>query len=486
MAGLPGLALPGLTSSAPTARAPVFAAPQLAAPRTEEVPARSELRFEVAFHKLFKVRLIRGTAEIFGTELAQNVTYSFTGTKAAIFTWEGCSLELQGEAESEYVDSETDAMVEWLNVHGMLDTLREESGNNGGPRVLILGADSSGKSSLAKCLTAWAFKVGRTPTVLNLDPKEGGLAVPSALTATTYASQMDIESSSWGQSAISGPSAIPGRTPLTYHYPFSSPSDNPDLYKALTTRLALAVTSKLEEDPQLKTSGLILDTPTTLNRPQDGYDITAHLVSEFSIDVILVLGSNRLYNDMQRRYPAGSGPDTPAILRVSNSTGAVARDENFLKAHRAAQIRSYFFGDPRGGTGVALNPHSVTLAFSEVAVFRAVDPNASSMKADFLPGQDDDDDEYDPSAADTGSSDRLFEKVEPAQHLLNAIAAIKFAPATASQAQIRDAAVMGFVYVAEVDEARKRIRFLAPHPGRWGDRVLVVGEWPAGVGDLVS
>jgi polyribonucleotide 5'-hydroxyl-kinase len=40
--------------------------------------------------------------------------------------------------------------------------------------------------------------------------------------------------------------------------------------------------------------------------------------------------------------------------------------------------------------------------------------------------------------------------------------------------------------VAEVDETRRKVRFLAPHPSRWGDRALVWGNWPEGVGDLVA
>ncbi|PSK53080.1 hypothetical protein B9Z65_3280 [Elsinoe australis] len=484
---LPGLALPGLTSSTPQSRATATPLPaSLAPPRQEDVPARSELRFEVAFNKIFKIRLLKGTAEIFGTELAQSTTYTFSGTKAAVFTWEGCLLELQGEAESEYVGSETEAMVEWLSAHGMLDTLREDSGANGGPRVLILGSESSGKSSLAKCLTAWAIKVGRSPNYINLDPREGVLAVPSALTAVTYTSQMDIETSTWGQSNISGPTSLPSRTPLIYHYPFPSPTDQPALYKSLTTRLALAATSKLEDDPNLKSSGLIIDCPPTLNRPQDAYDLASHIISEFSITIILVLGSERLYNDISRRH-SSTGPDPLTVLRVAPSPGAVSRDESFLKQHRAAQIRSYFFGEPK--LGMALNPHSQTIPFSELVIYRVVDPNAASMKADFLPGgEDDDEEEYDPSgAAGGGSAGKELEKVgEPGQGLLNGVLAIKFAGEAEGKERIRNAPVMGFVYVAEVDEARKRVRFLAPHPGRWGDRVLVAGVWPEGVADLVS
>ena len=134
MTALPGLALPGLVASTPTVRAPVFAAPAtLAPPHTENLSPRSELRFEVGFNKIYKIRLTRGAAEIFGTELALNAVYTFTGAKGAVFTWEGCTLELQGEAESEYVGSETDAMVEWLDVHGSPPAWRGSHGRDRTP-----------------------------------------------------------------------------------------------------------------------------------------------------------------------------------------------------------------------------------------------------------------------------------------------------------------------------------------------------------------
>lgn len=45
---------------------------------------------------------------------------------------------------------------------------------------------------------------------------------------------------------------------------------------------------------------------------------------------------------------------------------------------------------------------------------------------------------------------------------------------------------MGYLYVADVDETKKRVRFLAPHPQRWGDRALVWGSLPEPVADLVT
>lgn len=43
---------------------------------------------------------------------------------------------------------------------------------------------------------------------------------------------------------------------------------------------------------------------------------------------------------------------------------------------------------------------------------------------------------------------------------------------------IRSAGVMGFVYVADVDEQKRKVKMLAPVGGRLGDRPLVWGRWP--------
>jgi len=258
----------------------------------------------------------------------------------------------------------------------------------------------------------------------------------------------------------------------------------------------------MDEDASVKQSGLIIDTPgSSLNNPKSNYDLLAHIISELSINLVLVLGSERLYNDLSRRYSspsqrnAGSSDDAVTVLRVAPSPGAVARDGSFMKATRAAQTRRYFFGDAR----TPLNPHSQMWDFADLAVYRAVDHSAGSNGAslNFLPGMDEDDD-YDPSAAAAGSAaaasngggrgrdGELFERVAPSQAMVRSVLAIKFAPGNAGQEAVRDSCVMGYVYVADVDEAKKKVRFLAPHPSRWGDRALVWSSWPESVVDLMS
>ncbi|CAG8799212.1 4354_t:CDS:2, partial [Cetraspora pellucida] len=46
-----------------------------------------EFRFEVDFGTTVKLKLISGTAEIYGTEIGIGPEYEFSGRKIAIFTW---------------------------------------------------------------------------------------------------------------------------------------------------------------------------------------------------------------------------------------------------------------------------------------------------------------------------------------------------------------------------------------------------------------
>jgi polyribonucleotide 5'-hydroxyl-kinase len=107
------------------------------------------------------------------------------------------------------------------------------------------------------------------------------MSVPGTLTATAIASILDVEEG-WGSSPTSGPSPVPVKLPLCYYYGLPSPEDNPKLFKPLITRLALAATSRLEEDSDVKETGLIIDTPGVISQGKGGYELISHIVSEFS------------------------------------------------------------------------------------------------------------------------------------------------------------------------------------------------------------
>ena len=227
-------------------------------------------------------QLLSGDAELFGTELAQKQTYTFTGTKAAIYTWNGCTIEATGDCQSEYEAEET-PMVSYANLHFGLENLRGQALTEGreGPRVLIIGPENAGKTSLVKLLTAYATRAGRQPLAVNLDPKEGMLSVPGTLSASAFASIIDVEEG-WGSSPTSGPSQVPVKLPLVYYYGLGNAEENSSYYKPISTRLALSVMSRLQEDQEAKESGCIIDTPGVISQGRGGYDLVQHIVGEFS------------------------------------------------------------------------------------------------------------------------------------------------------------------------------------------------------------
>jgi polyribonucleotide 5'-hydroxyl-kinase len=62
--------------------------------------------------------------------------------------------------------------------------------------------------------------------------------------------------------------------------------------------------------------------------------------------------------------------------------------------------------------------------------------------------------------------------------MLHCVLAVMYASKHDSKETIRDTSVMGFVHVAEVDEKRRRLKFLAPLNTRVTDRPLIWGSWP--------
>lgn len=174
-------------------------------------------------------------------------------------------------------------MISYANLHFALEQVRDQAIRNeaDGPRVLLLGPDNAGKTSLAKLLTAYATKSGRQPLTVNLDPKEGMLSMPGTLTAATFSSIIDVENG-WGNSPTNGPSQVPVKLPLVYFYGKANPEDSSQVFNPLVTRIGLSVVSKLQDDVEAKKGGCIIDTPGIISQGKGGYQAIQHIVSEFS------------------------------------------------------------------------------------------------------------------------------------------------------------------------------------------------------------
>ena len=187
-----------------------------------------------------KQQLAQGTAEVFGIEMAVNREYVFSGSsKAAVFSWYGCTLNSRGEAEG-YVATDT-PMVSYVNVHAMVEQRREQAASTGGagPRVLVAGPVDAGKSSLARILLAYGVRMGRKPLYVDLDVGQGDISVPG----TIGAAQLDT-------TCIDVEEGFSFSIPLVYWYGSASLAKNKALFKALVDKLAGSISQRFDNNPE--------------------------------------------------------------------------------------------------------------------------------------------------------------------------------------------------------------------------------------------
>ncbi|CAG8489886.1 2045_t:CDS:10, partial [Ambispora leptoticha] len=380
-------------------------------PKEWKLEPEHEFRFEVDFGTTVKLKLIEGTAEIFGTEIGIGPEYEFSGRKVAVFTWHGkCSVE--------YLANET-PMVSYLNMHLALEQCREAAKEKGesGPRVMIVGPEDVGKTSLTRILLSYALRQGRQPIF-------GTVTIPGALTATPINQILDVEEG-FGSSATTLPSIGSSTTPIVYYYGYAEPGENVKLYKILTARLANTVSLRLEQDEDAKTSGLIIDTSGLIDN-NVGYEILQHCVQAFSANIIIVLGHERLYSDMARLY---KDQQDIKVLKLSKSGGVVNRDKTFRRQSQMRKIQEYFYGTSK----IGLQPFNASIDFHSLSIYRVGFGSLAPSSAL-------------PIGIDRKVSETQLVRVEPDETLRHSILALITAD-SADEPALLEANVAGFLYV---------------------------------------
>ncbi|KAL0768995.1 hypothetical protein CaCOL14_008303 [Colletotrichum acutatum] len=323
-----------------------------------------------------------------------------------------------------------------------------------GPRIAVCGPPTTGKTSLTRTLTSYAARVGAQPLVVNTDPKEGMLSLPGTLSASVVGSLLDVEAvDGWGTTPTSGPSQVPVKLPLVYYYGHASSEEDPAKYKELVSKMAATVTSRLGQDPEVKGSGMIIDTQAVTETNQVGMENFVHVVEELSVNIIIVLGSASLNAEITKRFSTErtSLGENYSILLLEKSEGVVERDVGYTQQACEASIKEYFFGS----IGQTLSPATQQVDFDSLAIYKLGD---YSMYG--------------------GGADESLMRVDPAQAMAHWTLAIVYASVKDSPETIRTANVMGYVYIADIDKEKRKLRILAPVSGRLGDRPLLMGKWP--------
>ena len=111
---------------------------------------QSWIIFRTDARNAITVTLLKGFAEIFGSELPPEVPLYFPkGSKFAIFTWHKAEIKITGEAETLYVSEDT-KMREYIEIHSFIQEDRENARakRQAGPNIIVCGSPSSGKTTV--------------------------------------------------------------------------------------------------------------------------------------------------------------------------------------------------------------------------------------------------------------------------------------------------------------------------------------------------
>ncbi|PHH77190.1 hypothetical protein CDD82_3637 [Ophiocordyceps australis] len=435
---------------------------QPVAPSTRTICLRPtcEWRFKISPGRSVAIKLQSGTCEMDGVELAPRTAYTLSGRQARILTWHGCELEVDGRCDQDYVaeydmTSRVNPATVWLNLHAQLAELRRAAasapttpGQTPGPRVLVVGAPGRGKTSVVRTLASYATRAGGQPLVVNADPSQAMLSLPGTLSAAVFATIVDIEGADhWGATPTSGPSSVPVKLPLVHYFGRQTAGQDAAFYKDLIGRLAGAVSSRLGDDAAVCSTGVLVDSMGVNPESSQELDLLGHLVDEFSTNIVVVVGSSSLAAELTKRLAGErtSLAEPIQVVPVEGVEGENTSDQGLQERAREQLIKEYFFGSARR----SLSPQIQQVDFDSLVIYKVSDESATGLARE--------------------------EPTSSMEHWTLTVmhASLRDAPTT-----VRLATVMGFVYVADVDEERRKARILAPVAGRLGDRPLIWGSWP--------
>lgn len=232
-----------------------------------------------------------GKAEVFGSELFTGKSFQFKyGAKIAVFTWQGCVVELRGKPDVVYTACET-PMTMYLNFHIGLEKMRKnaEERDSRGPVTMIVGPQDVGKSTVCRILLNYAVRMGHVPMFVDVDVGQGQIGIPGALGAIIVERPAQLAA------------GFSQDNSLVYHLGHAAPGDNIPLMKELVDKLASTIDSYMDVKKKVRYSGTIINTCGWIRG--GGYSLLLHIAKTFQVDNVLVLDQERLYNELQRDLP---------------------------------------------------------------------------------------------------------------------------------------------------------------------------------------
>ena len=192
-----------------------------------------------------------------------------------------------------------------------------------------------------------------------------------------------------------------------------------------------------------------------------GYELLLHAIEKFKIDVVLVVGHDRLYSQLQKLFcpawvPKDQADQEPKlqVVKLPKSGGVVSRDSADRKVSRERKIYSYFYGVKRD-----LSPFSRSVQISQLQVYRVGGGFKAPLSA--LP------------IGSTKNEDTMkVTAVSITRELTHSLLAVCHC---SDPAEILQCNVAGFIHVTEVDMQKGILTYLSPSPGQLPSSILLAG-----------
>jgi len=408
------------------------------------------LRVEINENHELSLQLTAGAAEIFGTALTVGQPVKLRGgSTVAVFTWDGCMLDLFSNefpvdlcASLIYESSET-PMQQYLNAHHALNKERSAAlkASQGGPRVMVVGPTDSGKSTLCSILVNYAVRSASHPVLVDLDLGQGSLTPPGCITATPCEAPLDLQDGS----------AV--EVPLVYFLGDITVAGDGAHYRGTVETMAAQLDLRASGDPEANGAGVIINSMGWIDGL--GYDLMLHSIRAFKVDRVIVLGDDRLFNQLDIHFRQQRLTHVK-VSKLSKSGGVVTRQRKVRVAARADRTRRYFYGPDN-----SLEPVVVRLRYSEVSVFK-VAPGVRAPSTAL------------PIGATSGADPLRVSPVTPGPELLHSLLAISHA---IEPSQIIRENVAGFLYVKDVDREQQMLVCLAPCAGSLPGTLLLASSF---------
>ncbi|WWD02415.1 hypothetical protein V865_000454 [Kwoniella europaea PYCC6329] len=510
----------------------------------------SEWRFELEADENIALRVLSPDPVFINSEELPPATWYpiHRYTKGALYAPTQARVEVTSLPASQYISTST-IHPQLLNVHLALERNRilakrqlfSSGPSNGververGPRVMIMGPPSSGKTTVVKNLVNLALSsgMGWTVGVGGLDPSSPSNLIPGTISLSTPSHPLPTHH--LAHPFGSPPTSTPSNT-LSADIPtvgwwlggLEPTNRNAEVWKVLIERMGEDWKKRCERDKMALASGLTVDTSSAFTNPLLGtkkddpkarYTLVSQAVEAFEIDTILVIGHEKLHIDLSR-LPTLQQRGTN-VIRIPKSGGVVDIDDTQRELIHSFQIRSYFYGEPPLPKELAgllgkmvsvdgnLNPYSFQIGWETLVVLRVGEENSAPS-----------------SALPLGSSRILsptrLTRVDPSGpahvvRLLNTVLAIvdikpedRIKPETSPKVEevkaetgegeevkeeqqeeeedmeevpfkeeIGTREVLGFIVITAIDTLKKKYTVLSPSPGKLPSTVAIAGsiEW---------